>query len=65
MPEVIKRKIVVEVGYYAFVFSDLTAANAFAYVAKSHLSDGDRDREVRILVDYERVEEEQNDQTTN
>lgn len=65
MPEVIKRKIVVKVGYYAFVFSDLTAANAFACVAKSHQSDGDGDREVRMVVDYERVKEEQDDQTTN
>lgn len=64
MPEV-KRKIIVEVGYYDFVFSDLTAANAFAYVAKTHQSENDSDRVVRITVDYEREEkqdeEEQDD----
>lgn len=61
MPEVIKRKIVIQVGYYDFVFDDLIAANAFAYVAKAHLADGDKERDVRILVDYERVEEAQED----
>lgn len=64
MPEVIERKIVVEVGYYYFHFDDLIAANAFAAVAKSHLSDGCKDREVKITVSYD-FKEEQDDQTTN
>lgn len=66
MPEVIERKIVVEVGYYDFHFDDLIAANAFAAVAKSHLSDGCKDREVKITVSYDFKEEEaEDDQTTN
>ena len=58
MPEVIERKIVVELGYYHFHFDDLIAANAFAAVAKSHLSDGYKDREVKITVSYDFKEEE-------
>lgn len=66
MPEVIERKIVVEVGYYDFHFDDLIAANAFAAVAKSHLSDGCKDSEVKITVSYDFKEEEaEDDQTTN
>ena len=73
MPEVIKRKIVVEVGYHDFVFPDLNAANAFAYVAKSHLKEDDKGRHVGIIVNYyfeeqeeeEQEEEEQDDQTTD
>ena len=66
MTEIVKRKIVVNVGYVEFVFDDLIAANAFAYVVKSHLKDGDKDRHVGIIVDYdfeEQEEEEQDDQT--
>ena len=68
MTEIVKRKIVVNVGYFGFVFDDLIAANAFAYVAKSHLKDGDKGRHVGIIVDYdfeEQEEEEQDDQTTD
>ena len=68
MTEIVKRKIVVNVGYFQFVFDDLIAANAFAYVAKSHLKDGDKGRHVGIIVDYdfeEQEEEEQDDQTTD
>ena len=68
MTEIVKRKIVVNVGYFQFVFDDLIAANAFAYVAKSHLKDGDKARHVGISVDYdfeEQEEEEQDDQTTD
>ena len=68
MTEIVKRKIVVNVGYFQFVFDDLIAANAFAYVAKSHLKDGDKGRHVGINVDYdfeEQEEEEQDDQTTD
>lgn len=64
MSEVVKRKIVVTVGYFEFVFDDLIAANAFAYVAKSRLKEGDKGRHVGITVDYdfeEREEEEQED----
>ena len=64
MPEVIKRKIVVEVGYYYFHFDDLIAANAFATVAKSHIADGQKDRDVKITVSYD-FKEEQDDQTTD
>ena len=72
MAKIVKRKIVVVVGYYDFVFDDLCAANAFAYVAKTHLKEGDKDRHVGIIVDYdfeevkdEDIEEEQDDQTTD
>jgi hypothetical protein len=71
MAKVVKRKILVEVGYHDFHFDDLIAANAFAMVAKTHLSD-DSDRLVRVTVDYEveeqeeeDKEEEQDDQTTD
>ena len=66
MAKVVKRKILVEVGYHDFVFDDLVAANAFAYVAKSHLREGDKGRHVGITVNYdfeEQEEEEQDDQT--
>ena len=73
MTKVVKRKILVEVGYHDFVFDDLFAANAFAMVAKTHLSDEDFERLVRITVEYEPEEqedqedkeEEQDDQTTD
>lgn len=68
MAEIVKRKIVVNVGYFEFVFDDLLAANAFAYVAKSHLKEGDKSRHVGIIVDYDfekQEEEEQDDQTTD
>lgn len=68
MSEIVKRKINVNVGYFEFVFDDLIAANAFAYVAKSHLKEGDKGRHVGISVDYdfeEQEEEEQTDDQTN
>lgn len=68
MPEKVKRQIVVNVGYFEFVFDDLIAANAFAYVAKSHLKEGDKGRHVGIVVDYdfeEQEEEAEDDQTTD
>ena len=65
MPEIIKRKIVVNVGFFEFVFDDLIAANAFAYVAKSHLAEDLKGHRVSISVDYEGIEEEQDDQTTD
>lgn len=60
MAEIVKRKIVVNVGYFEFDFNDLCAANAFAIIAKSHLKEGDKGRHVGIIVDYdfEEVEEE-------
>ena len=66
MTKVVKRKILVEVGYHDFVFDDLLAANAFAYVEKSHLREGEKGRHVGITVNYEfeeQEEEEQDDQT--
>ena len=62
MAKVIKRKILVEVGYHDFVFDDLFAANAFAMVAKTHLSDEDSGRCVKITVVYnfEEVEDDLN-----
>lgn len=65
MAKVIKRKILVELDYHDFIFDDLCAANAFAAVMKSHLSDKDADAEVKITVNYDFVEEEQDDQTTD
>lgn len=65
MAKVVKRSILVELDYHDFVFDDLIAANAFAAVMKSHLSDKDGDAEVKITVNYDFVEEEQDDQTTN
>ena len=68
MTEIVKRKIVVNVGYFEFVFDDLIAANAFAYDAKSHLKDGDKGRHVGLIVDYdfeEQEEEAEDDQTTD
>lgn len=63
MSKAIKRKILVELDYHDFVFDDLCAANAFAAVMKSHLSDKDGDSEVKITVNYDFVEgeEEQED----
>ena len=61
MPEKIKRSIVVEVDYYDFHFDDLIAANAFAAVAKAHLSDGCKNREVKVTVSYDFKEEEAED----
>lgn len=65
MPEPVKRKILVEVGYFDFAFDDLIAANAFAVIAKSHLTNGDAGRAVRLTVDYDftekQDEEEQDD----
>lgn len=67
MAKVVKRSILVELDYHDFVFDDLIAANAFAAVMKSHLSEKDEDAEVKITVNYDFVEEEeeQDDQTTD
>ncbi len=70
MTKVVKRKILVKVGYHDFVFDDLFAANAFAMVAKTHLSDEDSGRGVKMTVDYkveeqEDYKEEQDDKTTD
>ena len=66
MAKVVKRSILVEIGYYDFVFDDLIAANAFAAVSKSHLAERS-DTDVRITIDYEEQEEEEqeDDSTTN
>lgn len=65
MQEKVKREIVVSVGYFEFVFDDLIAANAFAYVAKTHLKEGDKGRHVGITVDYDFEEEAEDDKTTD
>jgi hypothetical protein len=65
MAKVVKRKILVELDYHDFIFDDLFAANAFAAEMKSHLADNDADAEVKITVNYDFVEEEQDDQTTD
>ena len=67
MAKVVKRSILVELDYHDFVFDDLIAANAFAVVMKSHLSEKDGDSEIKITVNYDFVEEEeeQDDQTTD
>lgn len=67
MAKVVKRSILVELDYHDFVFDDLIAANAFAVVMKSHLSEKDEDSEIKITVNYDFVEEEeeQDDQTTD
>lgn len=57
-----KRKILVEVGYFDFAFDDLFAANAFAVIAKSHLTNGDEGREVRLTVNYDFEEDQEKDQ---
>ena len=61
MTKVVKRKILVKVGYHDFVFDDLFAANAFAMVAKTHLSDEDSGRGVKMTVDYKVEEQEEED----
>ena len=61
MAKVVKRKILVEVGYYDYHFDDLIAANAFAMTAKTHLSDEDSDRLVKMTVNYEVEEQEEED----
>ena len=61
MAKVIKRKILVEIGYHDFVFEDLFAANEFAMVAKTHLSDADSERMVKMTVDYKVEEQEEED----
>lgn len=69
MSKAVKRSILVELDYHDFIFDDLCAANAFAAVMKSHLSDNDADAEVKITVNYdfveEQEEEEQDDQTSD
>lgn len=61
MAKIVKREIVVTVGYYEFVFSDLMAANAFAYVAKTHVTDSDKYVGIAVNYDFEEQEEEEQD----
>ena len=59
MSKAVKKSILVELDYHDFVFDDLIAANEFAAVMKSHLSDKDADAEVKITINYDFVEEEE------
>jgi hypothetical protein len=61
MAKVVKRKIVVEVGYYYFYFDDLVNADVFAMIAKTHFKDEDSARVVRLTVDYNLEEQEEED----